>query len=147
MYQIFTKATTNADISSIDISSILVSSYGACLTTTIDLLEATETVSAYSVFHIPSKTFHSRSMYPLNTENTIEKWKYPLPESFIITESGVWEQSEYHREFGDSLTHDIKRVTLWPDWIPEDFDLDTLTDLWYGNTSPTKDYPFPIGNF
>ena len=137
MYQIFTKAT-NADISSILVSS------EACMATAIDLLETTASVMEHSIFDLENKKFYSHLMYlTLPTENTIEKWKYPLPESFIITDSGVWEQSEYHREFGDSLNHDIKRVTLWPDWIPADFDLDTLTDLWYGNTSP-KDYPFPI---
>lgn len=136
MYKFFVKSIANA------ITSFLVHSETA-METAIDRLEADESVSVYSIFHVEHKAFQSRSMYLLSTENTAEKWRYPLPENMIITDISVWDEDEYHNEMGDSLTHDVKHVKVFPAWIPEGFDIESLVDLWIGEKT-IKDYPFPI---
>lgn len=136
MYKIFVKSTLGV------ISTMLVSSE-ATMTKAIDVLEADQNVSDYAIYHLEQKVFHSRSMYLLHTENTIEKWRYPVLINLVITGYSVWSDDEYREGMGDSLTHDVKRIQISFDWVPEDYDLETLVELWEGSKGP-EDYPFII---
>lgn len=134
MYKVFVKSIASV------MSSVLVHSEEE-LTQVLDNLEADQNVAEYAVYHLEHKAFHSRSMYLLHTENTIEKWRYHLTDTYVITDSSVYESDEYYREFPDG--GDVKRVKLCLDELPEDFDFHELIPLWEGSKDP-EDYPFII---